>query len=324
VADIPAIVSDLNYSRSVLWQSIAGLSRREMSEIPIYEGWMVKDVLAHVIGWDQRVLRTLPLILQNRASEIPSVEVDDFNRESVNAWRDKSLAEIKAALQATHSRIVEIIGSLDHMEIDMRRERNGRIVTIRSYIIDIMTDHDREHAAEIELWRKTQEQNIDPEAIKATLTQNRADFLAAIKGMSEADLLDKNAVGGVWSVKDVVGHVADWERLMLDSGRHIYDPSLPAVLVAGASEEEQNDMLAAKRADDSWEEVYADLIELHEAVDNFVAGLKLGDLSLRGPYPFSVPDDQGTLAELLDHIALHYTDHTPDLQKWRNQVMRDA
>jgi hypothetical protein len=141
--------------------------------------------------------------------------------------------------------------------------------------------------------------------------------------MSEADLLDKRAVAGVWSVKDVVGHVADWERLMLDSGRHIHDPSLPAVAVTGETEEEQNDMLAAKRAGDSWEKVYADLIEVHEAVDNFVAGLKLGDLCLRGPYPFSVPDDQGTLAELLDHIALHYPDHIPDLQKWRSQRMNE-
>jgi hypothetical protein len=95
--------------------------------------------------------------------------------------------------------------------------------------------------------------------------------------------------------------------------------------VVGETEEEQNDILAAKRAGDSWEEVYADLIELHKAVDNFVAGLKLGDLSLRGPYPWAwPPDDQGTLAELLDHIALHYTDHIPDLEKWRSQVMRDA
>jgi hypothetical protein len=317
LANISAIVSDLNYSRSILWQSIAGLSQRELTQIPIYEGWMIKDVLAHILGWDQRVLQTLPLILQNRASEIPSVEVDDYNQGSVNAWRDKSLAEVMAALQSTHSRIVEIIGSLNHIEIDTRRERNGRIVTIRSYIIDIMTDHDREHAAEIELWRKNLEQNIDPEAIKATLAQNRADFLAAIEGLSEADLLAKSAVAGVWSVKDVVGHVADWERLMLDSAYHIHDPSLPAVLTIGETEEERNETLAAKRAGDSWEKVYADLIELHRAVDNFVAGLKLGDLCLRGPYPW--PDDQGTLAELLEHIALHYPDHTPDLEKWRSQ-----
>src|SRR5574341_2007231 len=86
---IPETVSDLKYSRGELLHSIAGLSRRELTEIPIYPGWTIKDVLAHVIGWDQRVLKTLPLMLQNRASEVASVEVDDFNRESVNAWRDK-------------------------------------------------------------------------------------------------------------------------------------------------------------------------------------------------------------------------------------------
>lgn len=318
MSSIPAIVSELQDSRSKLLQSSEGLSRRELTELPIYEGWTIKDVLAHVIGWDQRVLRTLPLILQNRASEVASVEVEAYNQQSLNAWRDKSLAEVMAAVQATHHQILEIIGSLDHMEIDLRRERNERIITIRSYVIDIMIEHDHRHTAEIELWRKALAQNIDPEASKATLAQTRADFLAAIEGLSEADVLDKSAVG-TWSVKDVVGHITDWEWQMLGAARHIHDPSLPAVLPVSGAEADVNEMMALKRAANSWEQELQDLAGVHQAVDDFVAGLKMADLCLRGPYPW--PDDQGTLAELLWHIAAHYTDHLPDLQKWRNQKL---
>jgi uncharacterized damage-inducible protein DinB len=322
LGSISEIVSDLKYSRGELLHSIASLSRRELTEIQIYEGWTVKDVLAHVIGWDQRVLKTLPLILQNQASEVASVEVDDFNRKSVNAWRDKSWAEVLSEVQSTHRRILEVLVGLDHMEIDMRRQRNERIITIRSYVIDIMIEHDREHAAEIELWRKSLEQNIDPDAIKAALDQNRADFMAAIAGLSHADLLDKSACG-TWSVKDVAGHVADWERLMLEAARHIHDPSLPPALPAGEVTDDWNEIMAAKRENDSWENVFHDLTGLHQAVDRFVAGLKMGDWALRGPYPW--PDDQGTLAELLDQIATHYTDHGPELEQWRiKTAMRNA
>ncbi|MBI1880974.1 MAG: DinB family protein [Chloroflexi bacterium] len=320
MGSIPEIVSDLKYSRGKLLQSIEGLSRRELTELPIYEGWTLKDVLAHVIGWDQRVLKTLPLMLQNRASAVASVEVNDFNRESANAWRDQSWAGVLSEVQATHRRILEIIASLDHVEIDMRRERHGRIITIRSYVIDVMIEHDREHAAEIELWRKNLEQSINPDAIKATLTQNRAAFLATIAGLSEADLLDKSACGN-WSAKDVVGHVADWEQLMLDAVRHIHDPSLPPALPASEVTDDWNDIMAAKRAGDSWGKAFDDLTKLHRAVDRFVAGLKMGDWTLRGPYPW--PNDQGTLAELLDHIATHYTDHVPDLEQWHNQKVNN-
>lgn len=311
MANIPAIVSDLKYGRARLLQAIEGLSQRELTKLPIYEGWTIKDVLAHVIGWDHRVLKTLPLMLQNRASEVASVEVDDFNRESLQAWSDKSFAELLSEVQSTHQRILEIIAELDHMEVDMRRERHERIITIRSYVIDVMIEHDREHAAEIELWRKNLEQSIDPQAIQTELAQERAAFLAAIEGLSEADLLDKNAAGN-WSVKDVIGHITDWERLMLNAGRHIHDPSLPAVLPVTEAE---NEIMAARRAKESWEKVLRDFNEVTQAVDTFVVGLKMGDWMLRGPYPW--PNDQGTLAELLWHITTHYTDHISDLEQWR-------
>jgi uncharacterized damage-inducible protein DinB len=319
LSNIATIVSDLKFGRAQLLQAIEGLSRRELTEIPIYEGWTIKDVLAHVMGWDQRVLTTLPLMVQNRASEVLSVEVDAYNQQSVNAWRDKSLAEVWAEVQSTHRQVLEMIGALDHKEIDMRRERHGRIITIRSYVIDIMTDHDREHAAEIELWRKNLEQSIDPNALKAALAQNRAAFMAAIEGLSEADRLDKTAVGS-WSVKDVVGHVADWEQLMLDAARHIHDPSLPKVPYVGEVRDDWNEILAARRAGNSWAEEWSYLTEVQQTVDDFVAHLRPGDCALRGPYPW--PNDQGTLAELIWHINEHYVEHTPDLQKWRSQRRR--
>ncbi|GIK43035.1 MAG: hypothetical protein BroJett011_68680 [Chloroflexota bacterium] len=313
MTNIPAIISDLKYGRTRLLQAIEGLSRRELTELQIYEGWTIKDVLAHVIGWDQRVLRTLPLMLQNRASEVASVEVDDFNRESVQSWRDKSLAEVLSEVQSTHQRILEILSGLDHKEVDMRRERHGRIITIRSYVIDVMIEHDREHAAEIELWRKNLEQSVDPRAVEADLAQERAAFLAAIEGLSEADLVERNAAG-TWSVKDVVGHITDWERLMLNAARHIHDPSLPVVIPVT---DDENEIMASRRAKESWKKVSHDFHEVSQAVDSFVAGLKMGDWTLRGPYPW--PNDQGTLAELLWHITTHYTDHLPGLEQWRNQ-----
>jgi hypothetical protein len=261
-------------------------------------------------------------MLQNRASEVASVEVDAFNRESVNAWRDSSLAEVLAEVQVVHRQVVEMISALDHTEIDLRRERHGRIITIRSYVIDIMTDHDREHAAEIELWRKNLEQSIDPEVLKADLVQNREAFMTTIEGSSKAARLEKISIGP-WSVKDVVGHVADWEQLMLDAAAHIHDPSLPEVPYAGEiGEDDWNEILAAKRAGNSWSENWNYLTTLQQAVDDFLASLRSGDWTLRGPYPW--PNDQGTLAELVWHMSEHYAEHVPDLQRWRNKVIRDA
>jgi hypothetical protein len=318
MADIQTIISDLEYGRSQLLKSIEGLSQREMTETPIYEGWTVKDMLAHIIGWDQRTLQTLPLMLQNRADEVTGVEVEEHNQESVRAWRDKSLTEVLAVMKSTHQQILKILAKADHVEIDMRRERNGRIITIRSYVIDVMMEHDRKHALEIEQWRKGLDQSIDPEAIKSTWIYNQADFWAALEGLTEADLLDKAAVGG-WSVKDVVGHLADWEQLILKAAYHIYDPSEPEVPVPEESIEEINQTLAAKRKENSWQSERKYLRETQLALSEFLARLKPGDCRLRGPYPW--PDDQGTLAELISHASEHYVDHLPDLERWRKKIL---
>jgi uncharacterized damage-inducible protein DinB len=312
MGSISEIISVLEYGRSELLKATDGLSQRELTETPIYGDWTIKDVLGHVIGWDQRTIKILPLMLQNRAGEIAGVEVEEHNRHSVSAWRDKSLTEVMTELELAHQQILGLLSSIDHVEIDMRRERNGRVVTIRSYVIDVMVEHQRQHAAEIREWRQELEETIDPAAIKLMLAQNVADFMNSLDQLSDSEVLKKNTVGE-WSISDLVGHIADWELRMLKSARHIFDPSLPEVLPVSDRSDDWNVIMVAKRADKTWPENHHDLLETQTMTKEFLAGLKPGDWRLRGPYPW--PDDQGTLAELIIQIAEHYIDHLPDLKR---------
>jgi uncharacterized damage-inducible protein DinB len=313
---IAEVLFYVKYGRDDLLKAINGLSQREMTQLPVYGEWTVKEILAHIIGWDQRVIKILPMIVQNRANEIPGVEVESHNRQSVAAWRDRSIVEVLAEINSTHQQILDILSSIPFTEIDRRHERNGRIITIRSYVIDIMVDHERQHAAEIDLWRRGLELSIDPAAIVRTLKQSRANFMKVLDSFTETDVLDKRAVG-VWSVSDLVGHVADWEQRMLDAAYHIYDPSRPLVPPLGEASADWNNILAERRAGKSWPENYRDLRETQTATDKLVETLNPGDWKLRGPYPWS--DDQGTLAELATQITEHYLDHLPDLERWSTQ-----
>ncbi|GAB4423748.1 MAG: hypothetical protein Kow0031_02400 [Anaerolineae bacterium] len=310
MSSIPEIVSYLNFGRNCLLESIEGLSRREMTEIPVYPEWTIKDVLAHIIGWDRRVIAILPLIVNDRAGEVPGVDVADHNARSVAAGRQKSLPELLAEIRQTHQEIMTMISGLEHREIDRRHERNGRVITIRSYIIQIMVDHERQHAAEIEAWRAQLDEAIDPAAIKAGLRQSRERFMARLDAVSEAQALQPNTAGE-WSINDVVGHLVDWERLILQAARHIHDPSQPAVPPYPGSDDDLNQILAGRRAGTPWAETLRELRQVQQQVDAFVAGCTPGDWRLRGPYPYN--HDHGTLAELVGSFAVHYDDHLPDL-----------
>ncbi|MBN1991408.1 MAG: DinB family protein [Anaerolineae bacterium] len=322
MGSIPEIVSYLEFGRAELLQSVAGLSHREMTQIPTFDDWTVKDVLAHIIGWDQWTLEILPLILQNRAGEIAGINPDVLNQQTVKIWRDKPLSEVLSTIHTTHRQILDIIAGLDHIEIDTRRARGEQTITIRSYVIDIMVEHERQHAEQIHQWREALDSSINPQKIKQALAQNRARVLAAIEGLNEDDLLDKTAAG-TWSVKDVIGHLADWEQRMLKGARHIHNPELKAVSPVSAGENilDWNEVMAAKQAKRPWPEVIADLTETRQALRDFLAQLKPRDWSKRGPYPW--PHAQGTLAELIGDIAAHDAEHLLDLEEWHRQKINE-
>ena len=312
MGSIPSIIADLKFSRSLLVESIAGLSQREMSEIPIYEEGTIKDVLAHVVGWDQRVFNILPLILQDKANEVPGVEVEEHNRRSMKAWQDKPLSNLLIAFETIYQQILDIIAKMDHIQVDLRHERNGRIITIRSYVLDVMMEHERSHALEIQQWRKELEQTIDPQAIRTTLSERRTNFMSLLNKFDEATVVAPGTIG-TWSVKDMVGHLVDWEVRMLKAAQHIFDPSKPTVPpVSGLDDtEDWNEILAFRREAEPWPKGYQELLDVQAETDAFIDQLKPSDWRLRGPYPW--PKDQGTLAELIDQISEHYEDHSPNL-----------
>jgi hypothetical protein len=142
----------------------------------------------------------------------------------------------------------------------------------------------------------------------------RANFMKLLDRFTRDDeVTDKGAARG-WSISDVIGHIADWEQRMLKAMVHIHDPSLPSVPTVSDDSLDWNGILAARRANKSWAENYHYLRETQIETDNFIATLKPGDWRLRGPYPW--PNDQGTLAELVEQIADHYKEHLPDLEGW--------
>ncbi|RMF03160.1 MAG: DinB family protein [Chloroflexi bacterium] len=305
MSTLTEIINYLKFGREELLKSIEGLSQRELTQLFIYDGWTVQDVLAHILGWDRRSLHILPLMINDQANEIAGVEVEQHNRQSVEAGRQMTLAQLLAEADAVHRQILELLSSIDYTEIDRRHERRGRIVTIRSYIIDIMVEHERRHAAEITAWRDQLEQTINPAEIIQTLRTHRDAFMAGLEKLSGPALTDKPTPDS-WSLSDVVGHLADWEQRMLQAAQHIHNPALPPA-PAITSDDELNRLMISRRAGNLWSENLRDLQQAQQATDEFLARLEPDDLRRRGPFPW--PGDQGTLAELLHEMGQHYADH---------------
>jgi hypothetical protein len=166
-------ISDLDYAFQLLQEQLASLSEVEMTEEIVDEedGCTVRDVLAHLTGWADYVLEVLPVMLATIDNQLPPVDVAGRNRRALADREGKSAPEILAEFKQKHRQIVSLLETISSEAFTLRRTRQGKIFTIKSYVVDVMEQHILEHMEQLRAWRKKrsdlsselQIRNVEPE-----------------------------------------------------------------------------------------------------------------------------------------------------------------
>jgi uncharacterized damage-inducible protein DinB len=99
------------------------------------------------------------------------------------------------------------------------------------------------------------------ETLIADLIAAREELLAAVDLVPPLERSSR-VVCGEWTVRDVLGHVADWELVWIDSLRQLAAGRSPQFEPV-ESIEAQNQAFFRARRDQSWEEAWADLHTAH-------------------------------------------------------------
>jgi hypothetical protein len=129
---------------------LKGLSDAEMTEVWL-GSWSVKDILAHVSGWQREMVPALGRIGRG---ERPTPEGTDYS--NVHPWNDvfverqrsRSLAEMRQELD-------DAFVAFRAAAVAVPEERWERGRTVDRMIHASGISHYREHRAEIEAWRKS-------------------------------------------------------------------------------------------------------------------------------------------------------------------------
>jgi hypothetical protein len=136
------------------WQafqaSYAGLSDAELMEPGVIGDWSVKDIIAHVTGWEQEALTHLPLILDGGKPPRYSVTyggIDAFNAQMMEQKRPLSLSEVLRQQDDTHRRLIDFIQSVPEDQF-IRETRFRHRLRLDTY------SHYPKHAEAIRQWRK--------------------------------------------------------------------------------------------------------------------------------------------------------------------------
>lgn len=124
---------------------IAQLTDADRTRPGVTDDWSVKDHLAHLTWWEQRVIH----VLGGAPDPIDAIPGDDTTEDSVNAYvfaanRDRPLTEVRAAFDASYQEMQHLIETAPD---DVLAEQYG-------WISGNAADHYDEHLRMLQAWRE--------------------------------------------------------------------------------------------------------------------------------------------------------------------------
>jgi len=269
-----------------MWRLI-GLDERKLTEEPVVKDWTVKDVLAHIAAWDRWEDKTMRCMLVGDVPDLSAAQdADAFNATVVAEWHDRTLNEVLAELQTARADWEAWLSSLSEKELFQRRFVQGGDWSFPG-CLEVQRRHDAEHAAQIATWRKAEklEKSIGPKKVLlAGLAAARRELLAAT-ALVPLEGRTSRRVCGEWTLKDVLGHIADWEWLGGEGLRHMAAGDAPQIEHVTDFDAWNRDHVRV-RHEQPWKTVWNDLHGARRAMLEVLGQLNEIDLARSFPSPW--------------------------------------
>lgn len=270
------LLARLAAERSYLLRQLWALDETTLTTVPVAGEWTAKDVIAHVAAWDSLTLSRLRLVGHGRISQIEPLGVGDnrdaFNAELYQRYRNASLRLVLAFALRERSSLLYALSQLNQAELETRFTLSwGKEVCRRDWF-EQRYQHDALHAAQLATWRKTVplpvKRQIGPKLIlRAILKATRQEFVTLVEMMPPVDRDSRPILHG-WTLKDLVGNLADWEKLIVAGLNHLLlsqtGPFAPPITDFAAFDAAQ----AAARQGQTWSQVWRDFNDTRTALDH--------------------------------------------------------
>lgn len=153
---------------------------------------------------------------------------------------------------------------------------------------------------------------MSKDEILTRLAESRRALHQAIQGLSEEEMT-RVQVEGVWTIKDVLGHIASWEETCMEPLRCYVDGG-PFEVEAIEDYMTWNDEQAARKQDVPLDVILDELAAIRQAL--VAAASRLSAEQWEQQVPFSW-GGEGTIAEVLDVFYRHELEHVRTIQQWR-------
>ena len=257
------LMARLAAERAGLFTALVGLSQEQLSTAEPQPGWTIKDLLVHIAFWDGFHTNRMQKVADGRIHEIMEIG-DDTDRDAFNArllteHQAMPLEQAIAMLQKERSGFKQLLRRLSDRELQNQIRLSWGWRTHMRVWARWRYQHDVEHVQQIQAWRDAQpreaKRHIGPKAVlRGLLRTCRQEFVALLPLLPESEW-NGRPVCGVWTMKDLVGHVTAWAEVGAKAVGQALAGATPTIAPI-ADFEQWNLDEAAKRADLPWDTIW--------------------------------------------------------------------
>ncbi len=151
--------------------------------------------------------------------------------------------------------------------------------------------------------------------ILQAIREGREELLAAIAGLTPEHMRIPG-VAGIWSVKDVLAHIAVWESELVTALRQVQDRRAPHIIqiedIHGWNEEQYH--INARRP---LEDILSDLEGVHRMLLRAVE--EMDERSLTDNRRFRWMEGEPLWYLIAENSYLHEREHAQDIRLWRQR-----
>ena len=169
--------------------------------------WSLKDLLGHLAFWDADHADGIEAIASG--SQLPSADNRDWQTINVEQAALRSnwpWDQVIAELRANHDRLAPLLDDPGESDLDE----------------DPIHEHWDEHRAQIEAWLGAQDLGLTADDDPVTAERARDAYLdlqqatMAIATAIPESMRYEPGVCGIWTLKDLMGHLAFWDGVVAD------------------------------------------------------------------------------------------------------------
>lgn len=290
-------------ARARLYHALLGIDEQTLITLPVFANWTAANLLAHIGEYDL-IFRERLVRLQH-GQPITPIDVEVHNAGLLQRVGGRSLAESVAYCDESRAAFLDAFAATSEALLD-------EALTIGDYTypprwwVERRAGHDYDHTRDLERWRAGFTVPADAcqtrVILAATMRAAHTDFLTSLHLVADNER-ETQGVCGVWNAKDVLGHLADWDRRTL----HTINPHTADIDgLAGLKDIDAiNGAMQAHHADESWDTVWAYAEQQRRAVLDELAQNELCEPATPA---------YATAYQALWMVAEHYMEHAAILR----------